>query len=161
MNADGVSTWANWLLLASLVVGVVSTYVIVAPDKLRDEQSRRELAQARTVAAQAHERAALLGKEAPHARLEIERLKALATWRRVSADQHTRLLEARRGKTKAKVWVELSKRTPEAKQFHADPWQSLKDANVNVQWFSRAERTGRFQITDSPITLRGCSPCEW
>lgn len=149
MNADDVYIWANWLLLASLIVGVISTYGIVASGKLRDEQSKRDLAEARTVAAQAHERAAILEKEAASARLETERLKALAAWRRISSDQHAKLVESLRGKVKGKVWVEFVDTDPEATQFHADLWQTLKDANVNVQWFSGWERAVGLQITNS------------
>ncbi len=148
MNADDVFTWANWLLLASLILGVVSTYAIVVSGKLRDEQSKRELADARTIAAQAHERAALLEKDAAAARLETERLKAIAAWRRISSDQHTKLLEALRGKVNGKIWVEFVDTDPEATQFHADLWQTLKDANVNVQWYSGWERAVGLQITN-------------
>lgn len=148
MNANDVFTWANWLLLASLVVGVISTYAIVVSGKLREEQSKRELAEARTVAAQAHERAALLEKDAAAARLETEHLKALAAWRRISTNQHAKLLDALRGKIKGKVWIEFVESDPEASQFHADLWQTFKDADVNVQWFSGWERAVGLQITN-------------
>lgn len=148
MNADAVFTWANWLLLTSLILGVISTYAIVASGKLRDEQSKRDLTEAQTIAAQAHERAALLEKETAIARLETERLKALASWRRISSGQHSKLLEALRGKVKGKVWVECVDTDPEAAQFHADLWQTLKDANINVQWYSGWERAVGLQITN-------------
>lgn len=148
MNVDQVFTWANWLLLASLVVGVISTYGIVASGRLRDVRSKQELADARAVAAQAHEHAALLAKEAAVAQLATERLKTVTAWRRISASQYSMLVEALRGKVKGKVWVEVVKTDPEATQFHADIWQPLKDAGVNVQWFSGWERAVGLQITN-------------
>ncbi len=152
MSADDVFTLANWLLVASLVVGVVSTYAIVASGKIRDAESKRDLAHAREGAAKANERAAQLEKEAASARLETERLKGLMAWRRITAQQHARIVAALKGKITEPVWVEFVDSDPEATQFHADLWQTLKDAGVNVHWYSGWERAVGLRITnaDSP-----------
>ncbi len=149
MTADDVFTWANWFLLASLVIGVISTYAIVASGKLRDEQSKQELAQARTEAAKANEKAAQLEKDAAVAHLETERLKGLMAWRRITAQQHASLVAALKGKVTAKVWVEFVVSDPEATQFHADIWQMLKDAGVEVLWYSGWDRAVGLQITNA------------
>ena len=148
MNADEVFNWANWLLLMSLIVGVISTYAIVASGSIRDQQSKQELVEAKAETAKAHERAALLEKDAAAARLETERLKLLAAWRRVSIEQHRRLVESLKGKVKGKVWVEFVDSDPEAAQFHADIWQTLNDAGVSVQWYSGWERAVGLKITN-------------
>jgi hypothetical protein len=43
MLADDVHMFANWFLLGSLVVGVISTYAIVVSSNIRDTESRRKL----------------------------------------------------------------------------------------------------------------------
>jgi hypothetical protein len=149
MSADDVFTLANWLLLSSLVVGVVSTYAIVASGKIRDAKAKREVADAGEAAAKANERAAQLEKDAAFARLETERLKNLMAWRRIATDQHAKLVAALKGKIAAEVWVEVVDSDPEASQFYTDLCQTLNDAEVKIQRFSGWERAVGLQMTNA------------
>lgn len=148
MSADEVFTLANWFLVGSLIVGVVSTYAIVASGKIRDTASKRDLAHAREESAKANERAAQLEKDAALARLETERLKTLMAWRRITTQQHARIVATLKGKVTDDVSVEFVDSDPEATQFHADLWQTLKDAGVKVHWYSGWERAVGLQMTN-------------
>lgn len=53
MSADDVYYYANWTLVAALVLGVISTYAIVASGNIRDSALRREVANANARAAEA------------------------------------------------------------------------------------------------------------
>jgi hypothetical protein len=53
MSADDVYYYANWTLIAALVLGVISTYAIVASGNIRDSALRREVANANARAAEA------------------------------------------------------------------------------------------------------------
>jgi len=148
MSADDVFALANLFFIGSLVVGVISTLAIVESSKIRDAQSTREVAQAGEAAAKANERASQLEKDAAFARLETERLKNLMAWRRITTDQHAKLVAALKGKVAAEVWVEVVDSDPEATQFHADLWQTLNDAEVKIHRFSGWERAIGLQMTN-------------
>jgi len=148
MSADDVFTIANWALVASLIVGVLATYAIVVSGKIRDEESKRQVAEAGRDAAKASEKAALLEKDAAEARLETERVKGLLAWRRISLAQHEQIVTALKGRITEKVWVEFVDTDPEAVQFHGDLWQTMKDAGIDVQWYSGWERAVGVQITN-------------
>ena len=45
MSADDVFFWANWALVAALVLGVLATYAVVVSGNIRDENLKRELAE--------------------------------------------------------------------------------------------------------------------
>lgn len=66
-SASWISDWANWVLVASLIVGVVATYLVVISSNVKEEGLRRDLAGAT-------ERTAKLEKETveAHARLNVE-----------------------------------------------------------------------------------------
>lgn len=101
MTAEAVNSWANGFLIASLVVGVVSTYAIVVSGNIKERALKRELAEANVVAENAKSEAAIanqktaalnaravtLEKEAEVARLETEKLKKQFAWRRLSKHQ--------------------------------------------------------------------------
>jgi hypothetical protein len=137
----------NWFLLGSLVVGVISTYAIVVSGKIRDTESKRALAHAREVSAQANERAAQLEKEAAFAQLETERLKELMAWRRLTVQQHDLLVSTLKGKIPEKIWVEYVESDPEASQFQADIAKTLEDAGIKLQKYSGWGRGVGLQIT--------------
>lgn len=115
VSADTVFNWSNWFLLASLVVGVIATYGIVASGKIKDKESKLELSRAyesaekaKKDAAVANERAAdanqksamlnmraaILEKETKQARLETERLKKQFAWRTLGLDEERNFLTA-------------------------------------------------------------------
>lgn len=149
MTADDVFKWANWLLLGSLVVGVIASYAIVQSGKIRDQQSKLDLADAKSATANANERAAQLEKEAALAKLETERLKQAAAWRQLTPEQHLELIRQLKGKISGKVWVEVVDTDPEAVNFHQSIWETLKAAEIDVQWFSGWERAVGLQLTNS------------
>lgn len=60
MNADSVNSWANWFLIASLVVGVFSTWAIVVTGNIKERNLKLELSRANERAAKSEERAAEL-----------------------------------------------------------------------------------------------------
>ncbi len=86
MSADDVYFWANWILVAALLIGVAATYAIVVSGNIRDKVLKQDLATQGMIASQANERAAILEKEAADAKLEQERLKAQLAWRTLSPD---------------------------------------------------------------------------
>lgn len=76
MSADDIFTWANWILVGALVVGVLATYAIVVSGNTRDAALKRELAaqSARTAEAEL----ALAKLKAPRL-LNEEQMQSLAT----------------------------------------------------------------------------------
>jgi len=56
MSADSIYSWANWVLVGALVVGLVATYAIVVTGKVRDDALKAELEtqRARSAALEAH-----------------------------------------------------------------------------------------------------------
>ena len=76
MSADGVYFWANWVLVAALVLGVAATYAIVVSGNIRDKALKLNLATQGTIVAQANERAAEAEARAAEAKLELARFRA-------------------------------------------------------------------------------------
>ena len=70
-------------------------------------------------------RAANSEKDAANARLETERLRAQVAWRRVSLEQHAKLVEALSTHCFS-MYFEFSQADPEATQFAEDIFKSLK-----------------------------------
>ncbi len=149
MNANSLHSIANWLLVTSLVIGVLSTYAIVVTGKIKEKNAEKELAQAAESAAKAHERAAFLEAEAATARLETERIKSLVAWRRISEKQHNLLVHELTGKISRKVWVGFVKLDPEATRYQLDIQSTLDDAGIKTQFFSGWEQAIGLQITNS------------
>ncbi|MHB8624440.1 MAG: hypothetical protein ACYDBA_13975 [Sulfuricaulis sp.] len=91
MSVDDIYSLANWILVATLVVGVAATYAIVVTGKIRDAALRRELAAQGAIAAQANARSAELEKETADARLETERIKEAVAWRILPSENASEL----------------------------------------------------------------------
>ena len=53
MSADDVYNYANWVLIAALVLGMLATYAIVRSGDIRDRALRKEVANANARAAEA------------------------------------------------------------------------------------------------------------
>jgi hypothetical protein len=96
---------ANGIYIFSLVVAAISTFAIyqlsgkVTQEKDRQLtefrlQSEKEIAHARSEAAQAAERAAEATKDAETARLEQERIKSRLAWRVIPQDRQRIIIEA-------------------------------------------------------------------
>jgi hypothetical protein len=77
--AETVWSWANWFLVAALVVGLISTYLIVISGNVKEAALKRDLAEAAKAASEANARAA-------EARLELERLKMPRSLSRAQQD---------------------------------------------------------------------------
>ena len=113
MSIEGLNFWSNWLLVASLVIGVVATAVIIVTGNIKENALRRELSEAASEAAKsneraarahehaaeankaaedARERAALLEKESVAARIELEKLKDKQRDRKMDQQQADKLL---------------------------------------------------------------------
>jgi hypothetical protein len=77
MSADDVFFWANWMLVAALIGGVLATYAIVVSGNIRDANLRRELNAANERTAQVEaSNLALEAKIAPR-RLDLDKQKAI------------------------------------------------------------------------------------
>ena len=150
ISADNVYAFANYLLLASLVCGVISTYGIVASGKVRDEASKREIVQAQEVAAKASERAANLEKDAALAKLESEKLKAEMAWRHLTVDQANKLISDFGSLKGLKIQVQGVDSDPEAAQFHSDIYSVLTHAGIDTSVYTGIERvTGLWIVGDN------------
>jgi hypothetical protein len=86
MSTDDVYFWANWVLVGSLILGVVATYAIVWSGTIRDTALRKELAaqnsRSAELGAQAQElklKVAEAETRASEAQLALERFKAPRT----------------------------------------------------------------------------------
>lgn len=118
MTADDIYSWANWLLVASLVLGVLATGAIVISGNIREERLKREIAATNLRAEQAN-------AEAAKANLELEQLRAP---RAFTPEQQLRISE------KLKVFQNLIFETvtypgsTEPSLFSANVAQVLKQA---------------------------------
>jgi len=148
-------SWERWASVgadALVATGVLGEIFFNARAHSYDSELRRRsndrLSEANKMAAEANERAAVLETAAAAARLETERVKAAAAWRRISTAQHAQLVEQLKGNIKGKVWVEFVGKDPEAAQFHADLLQTLNDSGVSTQGFSGWEMAVGLRITN-------------
>jgi hypothetical protein len=112
-TAAWVSDWANAILVASLVIGVLATYAVVVSGNVKEAAFKREVvaanaeaAKANEAAARMNERAARLEKEAADARLEQERLREHLAWRRISKEQAQKIADAlREARLRPRIFV--------------------------------------------------------
>ncbi|MCP3924324.1 MAG: hypothetical protein GY714_17250 [Desulfobacterales bacterium] len=84
MTADNIYIWANWTLVGALVLGVLSTYAIVASGNIRDSELKRELKEKDKSIATANARAL-------EAQLALEKLKQLKQPRNITKDGQVRI----------------------------------------------------------------------
>ena len=107
-TASFLSFWANWVLLAALIIGAVSTGVVIVTGVVKDREFERyKLSVASQVAAatqagitageaagDATVRTAQANERAANAILEAERLKQQLGWRDVTPEQKAILVRA-------------------------------------------------------------------
>lgn len=86
MSADDIHSWANGLLVVSLILGVLATGAIVISGNIREERLKREISTTNL-------RAETANAEAAKANLELERIKAP---RKLALDQQERILNKAR-----------------------------------------------------------------
>jgi hypothetical protein len=155
MTVDTLHSFANWALVGSLVLGLLSTYAIVVTGNIKEKELKRELSKAneavekaKTDAASANERAAdanqkaaalnnraaILEKEAAQARLETETLKKQFAWRRLGGQQ-LRIIVSGLSKIKVNNPVVLSAiaSDPESMTFAADIQRAMSEGGFRVE----------------------------
>jgi hypothetical protein len=108
MTVDTVNSMANGFLVASLIVGVISTYAIIASGRIKEEKLRLELSQAKVdsenakaTAAEANNKTALLNlkieeetRKRVEAELALETLRAKLRSRSLTIKQREILLQS-------------------------------------------------------------------
>lgn len=137
-RANSIYNLAVIGLVIGAVITIVSTITLIWVAQIKDGFANEHVAkaialsdQAKADAAKANERTAMLLLQAQQIRLEQEKTKALQGWRRVSADQHQKIVKALHGQVLTVVLVVINN-DPEAAQFAADLGKTLKDAGATV-----------------------------
>ena len=128
MTADNVNSWANGLLVASLIFGVIATYAIVVSGNIKEKVLRQELSKANTDAekakfdaATASEKAADTNKRAQE--IERDNLK-------LKADLENTIIEADSEKLKlAKMQIDVA----DARRKQAEAEKSLEQFRQRIQ----------------------------
>jgi len=87
MSADTLYNWANALLIAALILGVVATYAIVVSGKIKERRFRKELSETYERAANAELQAAEAIQRAEEEKFARIKIKESIAWRRLSKDQ--------------------------------------------------------------------------
>jgi hypothetical protein len=97
----------------------------------QSEQAKAEVARANERAAEFLLRAQQASAEQEKARLQLEHVRSLSAWRRVSAEQHMKIVNSLGGHA---IAVDLLSpgNDPEADQFASDIAETLKEAGVRV-----------------------------
>jgi hypothetical protein len=145
-TANHIADVANWFFIGSLVVGVVSTILIVWMAGVKEtywEKDRTESA----------ERIALLATQGDQARAELGiaqadiakanenalKLQLLLSgeirknaWRRLSKEQHDVISEAARGSLPLKVGMGFDGNDPEASMYASDLIKAFEDGGAIV-----------------------------
>ena len=124
-TAVRVQDIANFLLIASLVVGVICTFLVVWMGNVKEEYLRLDISGA-------NERAAIAIKEAAESKLEQERLRAKLAWRRLNVEQHEKLVSLLKPYAGLEVWIGTVKNDPESNLFWKEIVKALNEAGINV-----------------------------
>ncbi len=157
-RANAIQSIAIIALIIGALVSIIATITLIWTMDIRNRLANTHLAnalaqsnQAKAEAARANERTAELLLQAQQAqlvqekaRLEHEQTRSVVAWRRISPDQHAKLVKALRGYS-IKVNVLSPANDPEAAQFAADIVKTLTDGGVTAN-----AATAMF-----PIPIRG------
>src|SRR6266508_4138858 len=90
VSADDVFFWANWILVAALIIGVLATYAIVVSGIVRDKTLKLELSGANERAANAELRAAEANARVAEAEARVAEAHARSEERRVGKECRSR-----------------------------------------------------------------------
>jgi len=120
---------ANFALIASLVVGVAATVLLVWMGNVKEGYLRRDVASAGERAATANERAAILEKENLATKLQYERLKAAVSWRTIEP-RDLELLTRHLATRPSVVQLEYVQGDPESQNLAA----YLRAAFMQAKW---------------------------
>lgn len=88
--AEFISFWANWILVAALIVGVAATWGIVVSGNVKEAASKREIARLSADAGASRAAAAEANARAIEAQLALERFKSDRT---LSDNQRAKIVE--------------------------------------------------------------------
>jgi hypothetical protein len=144
-RANAIHSIAIIALIVGALVSIIATVTLFWTTDFKNRFANAHLAnalaqsnQAKAEAARANERTAELllqtqqaRLEQEKARLEHEQTRALVSWRRISSDQHARLVKALRGYS-IKVNVLSPSNDPEAAQFAEDIVKTLTDGGATA-----------------------------
>lgn len=137
--ASRIYNLANWFLIASLVVGVVSTALIVWMGKVKDGYFRIALANAQGIAAQANDRAAANEKEAARLTKEAEdertarvELESKVAWRSLSKQARFEMASHLAKFSGEPALVSYNPEDIEAASFASDIAATLHEARWDV-----------------------------
>ena len=120
---------SNLFLIIGLVIGVVSTVLLVWTGGVKEEYLKRELSLTDERTANANARAARLENDAAQARLELEKLKEKVGPRKLDRQAFHRVLD---GQPKAPVEILYVKDDPDSLEFGQEIENDLKDAGWTV-----------------------------
>jgi hypothetical protein len=106
MSADSVNFWANWFLVAALVIGVVSTYLVVVSGNAKEANLKSELRDKddalEKYKLETGEKISEANARQKEAELKLEQLRRLSGPRNINFDIFKKELE---GKPKAHVQI--------------------------------------------------------
>ncbi|TWB20018.1 hypothetical protein FBZ99_101809 [Rhizobium sp. ERR 1071] len=133
--AQLISTWSSWMLLASLVVGVISTFGINISSNVKEQFAAERIAANEAETARARESAAQSNERAAEAELKLEQLRKQVGPRHLD---RVKFSEALNGQPSAPVEVlyitddqEAFELSQEIRQsLEAVGWQILKHAPI-------------------------------
>jgi len=144
-RANALSNFAMVSLVAGLLLTIASTIALIwlsgvksryvdahmAQIFAQSEQARAEAARANERAAEFLLRAQQANTEQEKARLQLEKVRTLSAARRISAEQHAKIVKSLSGHTMT-VNLLSPNNDIEAAQFADDIAQTLKEAGVTV-----------------------------
>lgn len=136
-------TWGWRASILGALITIVALVFVFFGTRIRDQDFARQMASLNLDASSTRERAADLELKAAEAQQEVERLKAQAAWRRLSADQRAKLIASLRPLGWA-IRVRFIVSDPEASLFASELIQAMSDAGVQVE-------VGRQIITPVPL----------
>jgi hypothetical protein len=122
--------------------------------EVRAKTADAELAKANAEIAEAKRQAAALENDAAQARVEQERLKAIAAWRRITREQYDILLAHLKGQS-IKVQVDTVGSDYEAIQYFDDIVQTLKDAGLEIVATTRMITAIGLGVSDKDFQGKG------
>jgi len=120
---------SNLFLIIGLVIGVVSTVLLVWTGGVKEEYLKRELSLTKERTANANALAARLENDAAQARLELEKLKEKIGPRKLDRRAFHQALD---GQLKVPVEILYMKDDPDSLEFAQEIENDLKDASWTV-----------------------------
>lgn len=139
MTADSVNSWANGLLVASLLFGVIATYAIVVSGNVKEKGFKRELSKANADAEKAKADAANASSKAADANLRAQVIEHDNITLR--NDLEKTIIEADTEKQKlAKTQIEVA----DARRKQAEAEKSLEDLRTKLR--ARSITAGQREI---------------